>query len=316
MLKALVAKIKSHIIDDFHLRVYLFTAAFIAICIYLNYTYHIQSLLSRSFYRTPWGFAVFTGFYAFAYYSIAIPLLLFKRNFSLLRSKRFWGISFIFLLLYGTAAGCYYPRMLLDFLFSDESQWMYYCIGLQLKNLIIYFLPIWLLHRWLNPQLPGVFGLHFHKINLKPYFVLLSFVAPLIIAASFLPDFLATYPRLKLWLYPELSAVGKAMYAFFYELAYAFDFVFIELVFRGILVIGMIAILGKDAILPMVSMYVFIHFGKPLGECISSAFGGYILGIIAYHTGNIYGGCIIHIGVAWLMELTAMVQHYFILKMH
>jgi len=26
------------------------------------------------------------------------------------------------------------------------------------------------------------------------------------------------------------------------------------------------------------------HFGKPLGECISSYFGGMILGIVVYHT--------------------------------
>lgn len=315
-MKTLIAGIKSHAVEDFQLKLYLYTLVFIAVGIFLNYSYHIEKQISWAFYRTHWGFAAYTIFYAIAYYGVAIPLLLFKRNYTMLQSKRFWLISFMFLLLYGIASGCYYPRLLLDFLFSDKEQWMYYRIAMQLKNLVIYFLPIWILHRWLNPELPGVFGLHFQKPKIAPYFIMLSFVVPLIIAASFLPDFLATYPRLKLWLYPDLSDVGKVVYTFFYELSYAVDFIFIELIFRGVLVIGMIKILGKDAILPMVSMYVFIHFGKPLGECISSAFGGYILGIIAFRTGNIYGGCIIHIGVAWLMELTAMVQHYFILKLH
>jgi hypothetical protein len=53
----------------------------------------------------------------------------------------------------------------------------------------------------------------------------------------------------------------------------------------------------------MATMYVFIHFGKPLGETISSFFGGIILGVIAYETKSIIGGIIIHVGIAWLMEL-------------
>jgi hypothetical protein len=60
---------------------------------------------------------------------------------------------------------------------------------------------------------------------------------------------------------------------------------------------------GKDAILPMALFYCTIHFGKPLGECISSYFGGLILGIVIYHTRTIFGGLMVHVGIAWLMEL-------------
>jgi hypothetical protein len=95
-----------------------------------------------------------------------------------------------------------------------------------------------------------------------------------------------------------------------YEFIYGFDFIFVELVFRGALVIGMASILGKDAILPMVSVYCFLHFGKPAGEAISSIFGGYILGVIAYYSRSIVGGCIIHIGVAFSMEIVALIQYY------
>ncbi|MDP6435740.1 MAG: hypothetical protein QGG46_00705 [Gammaproteobacteria bacterium] len=73
----------------------------------------------------------------------------------------------------------------------------------------------------------------------------------------------------------------------------------------------MVGLLGKDCILPMVALYTSIHFGKPLGECLGSIFGGYILGVIALYTRNIWGGTIIHIGVALTMELAAHLQHYF-----
>ena len=51
-----------------------------------------------------------------------------------------------------------------------------------------------------------------------------------------------------------------------------------------------------------------LHFGKPLGECISSVFGGYILGVIALYSRNIWGGVVLHMGVAALMELAAFSQ--------
>ena len=60
---------------------------------------------------------------------------------------------------------------------------------------------------------------------------------------------------------------------------------------------------GKDAILPMAVFYCTIHFGKPIGECISSFFGGLLLGIITFNTRSIIGGLIVHLGIAWLMEL-------------
>jgi hypothetical protein len=38
-------------------------------------------------------------------------------------------------------------------------------------------------------------------------------------------------------------------------------------------------------------------------ECISSFFGGLILGVIAYRTRSIVGGLVVHLGIAWMMEI-------------
>jgi hypothetical protein len=53
----------------------------------------------------------------------------------------------------------------------------------------------------------------------------------------------------------------------------------------------------------MAVFYCAIHFGKPMAECISSFFGGIILGVITYNTRTIWGGVIVHLGIAWLMEI-------------
>jgi hypothetical protein len=70
----------------------------------------------------------------------------------------------------------------------------------------------------------------------------------------------------------------------------------------------MAKLLGKDAVLPMVATYVVLHFGKPMGETISSIFGGYILGILALYSKNIWGGIFLHGGTAFLMEIFAFLK--------
>ncbi|MCI0752029.1 MAG: CPBP family intramembrane metalloprotease [Flammeovirgaceae bacterium] len=105
--------------------------------------------------------------------------------------------------------------------------------------------------------------------------------------------------------------IGEWFTVVVYELAYALDFLGVELLFRGFMVIGFMSILGRGAIMPMVVTYCFLHFGKPAGEAISSVFGGFILGAIAYETRSIWGGVIIHVGIAWAMELAAFVQKGF-----
>lgn len=77
------------------------------------------------------------------------------------------------------------------------------------------------------------------------------------------------------------------------------------------MVLGMAVVMGRAAIVPMVVTYAFLHFGKPAGEAVSSIFGGYILGVIAYQSQSIFGGVLIHVGVAWLMELAAYMQKEF-----
>jgi hypothetical protein len=39
--------------------------------------------------------------------------------------------------------------------------------------------------------------------------------------------------------------------------------------------------------------------------------GGYILGVVAYETKSIWGGVIVHLGIAWMMEVVAFAQRSF-----
>lgn len=145
------------------------------------------------------------------------------------------------------------------------------------------------------------YGLNTSKLELKPYIIMLLLMIPLVAAASTQPDFLALYPKLKN--VELLTNKSNAWYKLLYELSYGSDFFTIELFFRGFLIMAYAKWAGKDVILPMALFYCTIHFGKPIGECISSFFGGIILGVITYNTQSIYGGLIVHLGIAWLMEI-------------
>jgi len=139
--------------------------------------------------------------------------------------------------------------------------------------------------------------------SVGPYFLMLLFVLPLVALASTRPDFLQVYPKVKsiAFVYPYTQ--HPWLWRLLYEISYGLDFVSIEFFFRGWLVIGLVRYAGAEAILPMAAFYCTVHFGKPLGECISSFFGGLILGVIAWRTRSVRGGLIIHLGLAALMEL-------------
>jgi multisubunit Na+/H+ antiporter MnhB subunit len=134
-----------------------------------------------------------------------------------------------------------------------------------------------------------------------PYLLMLLLMLPLVIIAAMQPDFQVLYPKfMKLSWFAE--GKGTALEKLLYELSYGSDFLSIEFFFRGFLVLAFVKWAGKDAILPMALFYCTIHFGKPLGECISSFFGGILLGVITYHTKTIWGGLMVHLGIAWMME--------------
>jgi len=129
--------------------------------------------------------------------------------------------------------------------------------------------------------------------------------------ASFTPSFQESYPQFKYWNYESAFGLSKSSMTIIYELSYGLDFVCVEMLFRGALIVGMISVLGKESVIPMAVFYVFIHFGKPAGETISSFFGGYILGVIALNKRNIIAGVLIHLGLAYFMEIFAIIQHVF-----
>jgi hypothetical protein len=264
----------------------------------------------RETYSTGDSVWAFPLFYSIMYFIVAIPVQLLQKEYKLLRKKSFYLKSLFFIVLYGASIGYFgYRNWEFPSLFSEERQFMIKFIS-QLKGSIIYIIPLFILKKGLDKNVEGLYGLARNSKHISAYILLFLMLLPFLVAISFTPDFLSAYPQFHPWLYPDAFGMPTWLNTVLYETTYAIDFVKTELVFRGMLVIGMVNIMGRKAVLPMVAMYSAIHFGKPLGETLSSIFGGYILGALAYQTRHIWGGVIVHICIALTMEVMGFIQYY------
>ena len=163
----------------------------------------------------------------------------------------------------------------------------------------------WIKHDYETSRFYGFSASH---IDLRTYYAIILMLVPVVAIASFGSDFQSAYPRYKFGLPQSAVGVERAMLISGFEVCYGVDFMFVELLFRGFMVMAFARYLGSASILPMVVVYAFLHFQKPIGEAIGSIIGGLVLGIIAYRTQSIYGGIILHLGIAYLMEIAGTVQ--------
>ena len=267
-----------------------------ALMIYLNFYYGIDYKIETVNSNTA------SFFYRYLIFLIAFGL---PYLFYVLQGKNYFRNGLIFLLiLLSPAIFSWKMVMNTQFHLLDHYLWDYYWNQIIYWPLRLIVLSFNLFIIWkLFYKNESFFGLTVKNFVWKPYLIMLLIMIPLVAAASTQPDFLSMYPKLRDVEEVLVNVDNKWFYQLLHELSYGSDFISVELFFRGFLILAFIKIVGKDAILPMACFYCTIHFGKPVGECISSYFGGIILGIVVYNTRSIVGGLIVHLGIAWLMEL-------------
>ncbi len=278
-----------------------FCAAFAAVFITLNYRLGIETKWLYNIHSRAGKFAGFYLVYATAFI-IPFLLLLFTKHKELAGIKMFWVLLILAPAIFALKVS-----------FSGFSEWIqnsgnsvwnrYYAIIVNLPSrLLLVAVPL-LFFYWLESNQPSFWGLTTKNFQWQPYLLMLLVMVPLIAFASTQPDFLQAYPKVKQVAFITPHTSHPTLYRLLFETSYGVDFVSIELFFRGFLVFAFVRYVGADAILPMAVFYCSIHFGKPLFECISSFFGGVLLGIIAYRTQSILGGMVVHLGIAWMMEV-------------
>lgn len=300
-MKTIFKHLRNYVVD-LDKRVLLQVSILVALLIVFNYTIGIESRLSNltSFSLRVTGFFLLYFFvFGFAYWT---QFLFGERSWQL--DKYFFALLLLGPLLFSLKISWQSISMLFDSINSNLIQKYFSIIvewPLKCALLLILLIFIWKLFKIDEP----VVGMN-TRVSIKPYLLLLICMIPLIAFAATQSDFLQVYPKLKKINFLEGTQYDRWWSKLIFELSYGTDFLSIEVFFRGFLILAFIKYVGKDAILPMAAFYCSIHFGKPMLECISSYFGGIILGVVVYHTRSIWGGLLVHLGVAWLMELAGL----------
>lgn len=321
-MKTLLKYFKQHFKEDFNWKLHLIVMVFCFICLFSNFfidwweifeTRRLEGnfeddILDGMFRGRLIYYFLFFLFYSFAYFGTVMISIVVTKDWAWLRNRQFWLISTIGIAILSFDIGFYWDDDIVKLALPRELYYFGVRSFDRLVSLFTNILPLFILWKFTQEPKEHFYGLTLKGGTLKPYFLMIGLMLPLLIWASYQPDFLLQYPTYHDYGATAFLQIPEWMTVLIYELCYGSDFISVELFFRGFLVIGMVSIIGKKAILPMAVLYCFVHFGKPFGEALSSFFGGYILGVLAYYTRNIFGGLIVHLGIAWLMEILAFGQ--------
>ena len=272
--------------------VHLLAVVFLSVLVYCNYAFG----LNRWLYSLPQPLP-FWGWYGLLLVVFIVPYLLFIffEKGTIIWNKQFWVLLLLAPFVFAwkmTAPVRIFPE-------GPNNIFWNNVLYFPLKALVVTIMLLML--RSLCGKDKPVMGLRSPLSGMGPYFLMLLLMVPLIAAAATQPDFLQVYPKAGHVL--NNGEAASPLKVLLFEASYGIDFFTIELFFRGFLVIYFARWAGTKSILPMAVFYCVIHFGKPLGECISSFFGGMLLGMVSYNTRSIWGGLAVHLGIAWLMEL-------------
>lgn len=315
-MNSILGYLKKYLKEHFHFKLYVSIAIFLTVCIFFNYKYDFEDSILNSYTGSELKWLFMFLHMSFPFLVACGFLYLYNIERTWLRSKEFW-VKFIvgFAIISFDRQFFYFYEVIkalpkVDYYFAFKNiSW-----GASLAASVIPTLLFYYYYERSKDSEKHWFGLTFKKFDFKPYIILTILVFVGMAIASFISELNTYYPRYKHsggTAFAELHKIPEYISVIIYELVYGSYYISVELFFRGFLVIAFARVLGGHAVIAMVGSYVFLHFGKPLPETISSAFGGYLIGILAFYTNRIWGGVILHIALAWSMELFAWLQNVF-----
>lgn len=181
-----------------------------------------------------------------------------------------------------------------DRLFYKKHIWLW-------TNTFIFSVPPYLYARFVLGLKLRELGFTAHRFmkHLPIYLAFVAVVFPLAVVVSETPAFMADYPIYK-------DAGLSLRHLLVWELSYGLYFIALEFFFRGFMLFGTTKAVGVLAIPIMTVPYMMLHYPKPELECLGSIIAGMALGVVALRTRSILAGILIHIGIAWSMDLLVL----------
>lgn len=336
--KKIFGYLKKYLESEFNLLLYLFLALFLAVAIWFNYTYKLEKGMLGSMRGESSYFFLNMLYYAVPYLIGCMALVLFYKEKSIPTTS--FGEGFVqkrgVVQSHGmvkggrffTKPGFWLVLGIFCFSLSADSWFRWYewievpfeaklylrKMTSKLMRVSFYIVPILLYYLMVRKRKGSFFGLTTKGFDKSPYIIMMLIMVPLLIWAAYNGDFLKYYPTYKPGGIEAFYGISTWTTFIPYELFYGLTFIALEILFRGFLIFEMEKYLGEKVVIPMVCVYCTLHFGKPMMECVSSIFGGFILGVIALRSRSVYGGVWVHIFIAIGMDLLAFLQKGYFAK--
>lgn len=170
-------------------------------------------------------------------------------------------------------------------------------------HLLAFILLPWLVIRCLLQERMRDFGWRWNQVSehWRGYLLLLSPILVFVVLVSMGEDFVNHYP-----FYRHAGRSWLDLLA--WELLYMSQFVFLEFFFRGFMLNALRPAIGANAIWVMCVPYLMIHFPKLWLEATGAILFGLFLGILALQSRSIWGGILVHAGVALSMDIAALLR--------
>ncbi|WP_373330714.1 CPBP family intramembrane glutamate endopeptidase [Salmonirosea aquatica] len=216
-MRKITACLRTHVHEDFDQSLYLKEAVFLSILISINYAIELEDRIIDAWIGNPIRIVWYFLLYATAYYGALLIWALHTRQMLIFRNRHVWLYSLFGLAVLAWNGGFYGYQAWSKQLFDGQIYWFAYYGLSNLSSLLTVFLPLVLFYFIVDDQSTRFYGL-FKAQPVSPYLILLAAMLPLIVWASFQPDFLRTYPSYRDSGADEFFGVAPWVTALAYEL--------------------------------------------------------------------------------------------------
>jgi membrane protease YdiL (CAAX protease family) len=178
-----------------------------------------------------------------------------------------------------------------------EYSWWTFC------HLLAFILLPWIAIRFFLKEKFFNLGWRWQETNQHwlGYLCLLTPILVFVYIASLGTEFVNHYPFYKL-------SSRSWMDFLCWEILYLTQFVCLEFFFRGFMIQSLRPALGANAVWIMCVPYMMIHLPKLWPEAFGAILFGFFLGILAFQSRSIWGGIIVHTGIALSMDIAALLR--------
>lgn len=298
----------SFIKEDFKPLKFLYIAFFISAIIIGQVHFHIYDILLKPSYADGTSLLRFPLLYCSVYFAILIPTLFIHGEQWRLRQWQAWLFPVLLITINGAGQGfnAYQQWIAESGLQARERYFLFILCSYLIRSVCILFLIC--CFKWITTGSFGLYGLKMSGKYIRIYLLVFCILLPIFIAVSTTQQFVDYYPKMEINRCIGSFGLERWQLIGIFELGYGNDFLAVESMFRGAMVIGLCKWLGPRTVLPMALTYMCVHLGKPDLELCSSVIGGYTLGVLAYRTQHLWGGIIVHLGIAMLFEMLGLIR--------